>query len=389
MRLRATIRRYGRRSTARSLRCWPKTRADRTTTSARRSRCQRAGGQAPRRPAARVAARCAASPPSSTTRRSATATEALVELFYAPGTLLDEVAESLRAHPEVVEAWSVTGEADAIARVRTRDNADLERLIMELQRDGHVVRTRSQVVMSRAGRPAAAVVALLRCASPWPRSPTSTTPIRRSDRARRVRVSVDPEKGVEVVLPRRAPEQAAARGGASSCGRGSSGACARSSAARAAVAARGGTVPYLGDDAALVPRARPHARAPPRRRAARPRRRPARGARALVPPAWRSDEIAPRLDEAVARARHALHGADDPQPEDALGQLLVDRRDELQLAAAARARGGPRLRRLARGLPPAGHGPLAAVLGARRPPHARLPATPRRWLRRHGGTLVL
>jgi DNA-binding Lrp family transcriptional regulator len=77
------------------------------------------------------------------------ATEALVELFYAPGTLLDEVAETLRAHAEVVEAWSVTGEPDAIARVRTRDNADLERLIMDLQRDGHVVRTRSQVVMSR------------------------------------------------------------------------------------------------------------------------------------------------------------------------------------------------------------------------------------------------
>ena len=75
-------------------------------------------------------------------------TEALVELFYAPGTLLDEVATTLRAHPEVVEAWSVTGEPDAIARVRTRDNADLERLIMDLQRDGHVVRTRSQVVMS-------------------------------------------------------------------------------------------------------------------------------------------------------------------------------------------------------------------------------------------------
>ena len=82
-------------------------------------------------------------------------TEALVELFYAPGTLLDEVAATLHGHPEVVEAWSVTGEPDAIARVRTRDNADLERLIMDLQRDGHVIRTRSQVVMSRlVDRPA-------------------------------------------------------------------------------------------------------------------------------------------------------------------------------------------------------------------------------------------
>jgi DNA-binding Lrp family transcriptional regulator len=84
-------------------------------------------------------------------------TEALVELFYAPGTLLDRVAESLRGHPEVVEAWSVTGDADAIARVRTTDNTALERLIMELQRDGLVVRTRSQVVMSRlVTRPASA-----------------------------------------------------------------------------------------------------------------------------------------------------------------------------------------------------------------------------------------
>ena len=76
-------------------------------------------------------------------------TEALVELFFQAGTTLDRVARTLREHPEVVEAWSVTGEADAIARVRTEDNAALERLIMDLQRNGLVIRTRSQVVMSR------------------------------------------------------------------------------------------------------------------------------------------------------------------------------------------------------------------------------------------------
>jgi Lrp/AsnC family leucine-responsive transcriptional regulator len=76
-------------------------------------------------------------------------TEALIELFFAPGTLLDAVAATLQRYPEVVDAWSVTGEADAIARVRTLDNADLERLIMDLQRDGLVQRTRSQVVLSR------------------------------------------------------------------------------------------------------------------------------------------------------------------------------------------------------------------------------------------------
>jgi Lrp/AsnC family transcriptional regulator, leucine-responsive regulatory protein len=76
-------------------------------------------------------------------------TEALVELFFQAGTTLDRVARTLHQHPEVVEAWSVTGEADAIARVRTDDNAALERLIMDLQKDGLVIRTRSQVVMSR------------------------------------------------------------------------------------------------------------------------------------------------------------------------------------------------------------------------------------------------
>jgi len=76
-------------------------------------------------------------------------TEALVELFFKPGTQLDEVARILREHPEVVEAWSITGDADAIARVRTEDNATLERLIMDLQRNGLVIRTRSQIVMSR------------------------------------------------------------------------------------------------------------------------------------------------------------------------------------------------------------------------------------------------
>jgi DNA-binding Lrp family transcriptional regulator len=75
-------------------------------------------------------------------------TQALIELFFAPGTPPQQVAATLRLHPEVVEAWSVTGDADAIARVRTRDNADLERLIIDLQRDGLVQRTRSQVVLS-------------------------------------------------------------------------------------------------------------------------------------------------------------------------------------------------------------------------------------------------
>lgn len=74
--------------------------------------------------------------------------EAVIELFYAPGVQLDSVRDSLRPHPEVVEAWSVTGDADCMVRVRVRDPVDLERLLMELQRQAAVVRTRSQFVLS-------------------------------------------------------------------------------------------------------------------------------------------------------------------------------------------------------------------------------------------------
>ena len=77
-----------------------------------------------------------------------TTIEAVIELFYAPGTQLDRVRESLRPHHEVVEAWSITGDADCMVRVRVRDPHDLERVIMELQRQAPVVRTRSQFVMS-------------------------------------------------------------------------------------------------------------------------------------------------------------------------------------------------------------------------------------------------
>ena len=83
-------------------------------------------------------------------RTAAMSTEQMIR-FTAPITLDPEF---VKARPEVVDAWSVTGEADAIARVRTQDNADLERLIMALQRDGLVQRTRSQVVLSQlVGRP--------------------------------------------------------------------------------------------------------------------------------------------------------------------------------------------------------------------------------------------
>jgi predicted metal-dependent hydrolase len=69
--------------------------------------------------------------------------------------------------------------------------------------------------------------------------------VRRSERARRVRVTVDPTRGVEVVLPRRAPAREAAAA-ISELRPWIERRMREVARAREAVAARGNTVPYLG-----------------------------------------------------------------------------------------------------------------------------------------------
>jgi predicted metal-dependent hydrolase len=123
--------------------------------------------------------------------------------------------------------------------------------------------------------------------------------VRRSSRARRVRVTVDPQGGVEVVLPQRMPEREAARAVVTLRGwieRRQ----LEAEAVRERIAARGATVPYLGTDLRLVTE-------PGRVRVHR------RGDGLLVPEAgdqraalerwYRRQariEIAPRLDAAAA-----------------------------------------------------------------------------------------
>ncbi len=125
--------------------------------------------------------------------------------------------------------------------------------------------------------------------------------VRRSDRARRVRVTVDAARGVEVVLPRRAPVRAA-DDAVQELGPWIERRLAELEAARTVVAARGDTVPYLGATLRLVEQ-------PGRTRAHR------RGDELLVPSGEERDpalerwyrraargEIAPRLDRACQQA---------------------------------------------------------------------------------------
>jgi predicted metal-dependent hydrolase len=84
--------------------------------------------------------------------------------------------------------------------------------------------------------------------------PTEEIPytVRRSTRARRVRVSVHAHTGVEVVLPARAPERAAAAA-VSELRPWIEGRLDEAREALALIAARAGTVPYLGGALQLVP----------------------------------------------------------------------------------------------------------------------------------------
>jgi predicted metal-dependent hydrolase len=123
--------------------------------------------------------------------------------------------------------------------------------------------------------------------------------VRRSERARRVRVTVDPARGVEVVLPRRAPEREAAAA-IRELRPWIERRVAELDRARASVAARGNTVPYLGATLGLIGE-------PGRTRAHRREDTllvPAGAARQPALERWyrraAHTEIAPRLDRACA-----------------------------------------------------------------------------------------
>jgi len=75
--------------------------------------------------------------------------------------------------------------------------------------------------------------------------------VRRSPRARRVRVTVDGERGIEVVLPKRAAEREAVAA-ISELRPWIERRVSELARARAAVAARGGAVPYLGKALTVV-----------------------------------------------------------------------------------------------------------------------------------------
>ena len=76
-------------------------------------------------------------------------TEAYVELFCAVRTFPEEIGATVRRYPEVVDACTVTGEADALVHIRAADVRHFEDVMERIRAEPFVVRTRSVIVLSR------------------------------------------------------------------------------------------------------------------------------------------------------------------------------------------------------------------------------------------------
>jgi DNA-binding Lrp family transcriptional regulator len=76
-------------------------------------------------------------------------TEAFLEVFCEGDTSLEGLRAALADHPEVIGAYTVAGDAEAIVHVRTADMAHLEQTIERIHAQPNVVRTRTQVVLTK------------------------------------------------------------------------------------------------------------------------------------------------------------------------------------------------------------------------------------------------
>lgn len=75
--------------------------------------------------------------------------EALVLVYAAGAVTPSALAAAWDPIPEVVSAWTVAGQADAVVRVRARDIAHLEETLEAIRSSARIERTESTVMLSR------------------------------------------------------------------------------------------------------------------------------------------------------------------------------------------------------------------------------------------------
>lgn len=76
-------------------------------------------------------------------------TEAFVEIYCSQNTSPSTLREKLLGEPEVVAAYTITGEADALAHLLATDVAHLEATIERIRTKPGIARTKSIIVLSR------------------------------------------------------------------------------------------------------------------------------------------------------------------------------------------------------------------------------------------------
>lgn len=81
------------------------------------------------------------------------ATEAFVELWCRGNTSPREIRAIFGNVPQVVAAYSVSGDADALLHIRTADTAELEATIERLRAHPNAERTKTVIVLSRLLEP--------------------------------------------------------------------------------------------------------------------------------------------------------------------------------------------------------------------------------------------
>ena len=74
---------------------------------------------------------------------------AFVELFCDGSVPPATIRDAMGMLPEVVAAYTVTGEADALLHLAVRDTAHLEQVLERIRSHDFVAKTRSTVVLSR------------------------------------------------------------------------------------------------------------------------------------------------------------------------------------------------------------------------------------------------
>ncbi len=76
-------------------------------------------------------------------------TEAFVAVYCEGRTEPDRIRTAVAKHPEVIAAYTVTGDHDALLHLRVRDTAHLEDVLQRIRSEPIITQTRSLVVLTR------------------------------------------------------------------------------------------------------------------------------------------------------------------------------------------------------------------------------------------------